>query len=289
MANWRFVFVDLTTDATPAALKPAQGFAQFIGDIGWGLAHEWADEWGAEGYAFRIASAPGDRQDGEVAINCRDSLPEAQGALAYHQVTGGVPDIEVGCDLFEDLFGTDGMQKGIDHEIKELLADSGANMTADLDDGSGTSQAYEACDLVQNTQYKAGTGSGAGYLSNFLLKRAFIPGAPGPWDYMGVMQGQNDVSNGYQILMSSPQPMAMRRRRMIQIRGLEAMPELVQKRKRLSRRMARRGSLLVPERMTGMRQPSPAPKKVAPQPPSEADIMRPPSQALQALRKLPKG
>jgi hypothetical protein len=52
---------------------------------------------------------------------------------------------------------------------------------------------------VQNTTYKSSNGV---TLSNFLLPSAWIPGAAGPWDYLGVMQSQDDYSNGYEIVAS---------------------------------------------------------------------------------------
>lgn len=142
-----------------------------------------------------------DRQPGEIAINFRDTIPEAPGALAYHQTTNGVPDIEMGVDLFTDVTGVDGMSKGGSHELLELLGDAGANGWKDRQNADNLSDAAEACDFVQNTGKTASNGL---YVSNFVLPSFFIPGAPGPWDNLGVMTSQYDVSNGYGITVTTP-------------------------------------------------------------------------------------
>ncbi len=49
---------------------------------------------------------------------------------------------------------------------------------------------------MQNTGYKT---SGGVWVSNFLLRSVWVPGADGPWDKLGVMRSQYDSSNGYGI------------------------------------------------------------------------------------------
>lgn len=146
----------------------------------------------------RIGVSPTDRAPGEYAVNIRAApLTEAPGAAAYHQVVDGVPDIEVSVAAFEGMTtGQDPMSAGIDHEIKETLCDLGANQWATEADGT-TARACEACDEVQNALYAARNGV---MLSNFLLRAAFIPGAPPPWDYLGVKTTAEDASQGYAIV-----------------------------------------------------------------------------------------
>lgn len=202
---WSFVFVDLTTDATPAEMKPAPAFAKAISDYNWDqntALGPFAAEFGQQRTVYRVASGPNDRKSGEIAVNFRDTIPEAPGALAYHTVTNGVPDIEIGTDLFDSVLdGNDPIFMGVDHELKELLKDAGANGWKDLQDGSGLTRAEEECDTVQNTAYKGPSGT---KLANFLLRSAFIPGAPGPWDALKVMQSQDDYSNGYEAQATAP-------------------------------------------------------------------------------------
>lgn len=194
-----FVLIDLTTDATPAEMRPA-AFLQAIADaLSAQVNNEWADAWGT-GAVVRVGSGPDDRSATEVAINLRDTIPEAPGALAYHQVTNGVPDIEVGVDLFSSLTdGIESVSSGISHEVLETLGDAGANGWKEK--GTGIMGAEETCDPVQNTGYQ---GAGGVSLSNFVLPSYFVPGSAGPWDYLSVMASQDDISNGYEIQAPSP-------------------------------------------------------------------------------------
>jgi hypothetical protein len=200
--GFKFVLVDLTTSATPAALKPAAAFADMIAAFSEQIAGEFGAAWGDQDVTFRVASSPTDRATDENAINCRDTIPEAPDALAYHQVVGGVPDIEIGIDLFSALTtGPESVSSGIDHELLETLRDAGANGWKDRQDESGEMDAEEVCDFVQNTGYAASNGV---MLSNFVRPSFFVPGSSGPWDYLGVMTSQYDVSSGYGIQAPSP-------------------------------------------------------------------------------------
>jgi len=211
--NFLFVLTDLTSSATPDALR--------VGPVLQAMADAWAEQltaqfgpaYGLPSFAFRIASGPGDKNPGELGINFRDNLPGAPGALAYHDVVNGVADIEIGVDLFETLTtGNESVSQGGSHEILELLEDTGANQWAELQNGSGLMVAKESCDVVQNTAY--GTSHNV-QVSNFLLPSYFVPGCPGPWDYLGVMKSQNDISNGYEIQAGAPTDVTQ-----TQLRGL---------------------------------------------------------------------
>jgi hypothetical protein len=198
--QFSLVFIDLTTGATPSQLKPGPVMQPMIDAILWGLMGDLAAEYGERTVAMRVGSES-DRAPNEIAVHFRDTLPGAPGALAYHTVTAGVPDIEVGVDLFEGLTsGADPMSVGVDHEIKELLGDIGANGWKDRQDGS-TMDAEELCDFVQNTFITAPSGV---QISNFVKRAFFIPGAPGPWDQLGAMSSQYDVSHGYGITATPP-------------------------------------------------------------------------------------
>jgi len=146
-----------------------------------------------------------DRETGEYAIHIRQDLPEAPGALAYHTVTNGVPDIESCLALYDGITGDDGgsdpLSRGMDHEVKEALRNPGANGWKDSVNSNGRESADEACDKVQNTYRTASNGV---WLSNYLLESAFIPGAPPPYDKLGVMVSQDDVSHGYDIQADAP-------------------------------------------------------------------------------------
>ncbi len=191
---YKFVFVDLTTSKTPAHLAPAPVFDKFIANMTEQLDVDYAEEYGIPSYTFRIATGPHDRKSDEIAVNFRDTIPEAPTALAYHTVTNGIPDIEMGCDLFDNLLDESGMLSGLSHEILELLRDEGANGWKDT--YKGFMNAEELCDFVQNTGYRAKAG---GWVSNFVRANFFVPGSKGPWDFMGLMKDQDDYSNGYGV------------------------------------------------------------------------------------------
>jgi hypothetical protein len=200
--NAFYVLFDHTTSATPDTMRPAAQFQAMIDAWDEQLSGPVASAYGAQSVAFRIASGPDDRQPTEIGIHFRDTIPEAPGALAYHQVVGGVPDIEIGVDLFSSLTGDgEAVSSGGSHELIEDYVDRGANGWKEKQDGSGAMGADEAADPVQNTGYAASNGV---FVSNFVLPSYFIPGAPGPWDYLGVMAAQNDLSHGYEIQALAP-------------------------------------------------------------------------------------
>lgn len=198
-----FVLVDHTTSVTPTSMQPGPVFQPMIDAWLEQIESSYTDAYGDQCVSFRIASGPTDRAPNEIGIHFRDTIPEAPGALAYHTVVNGIPDIELGVDLFTDLVGArESVSSGGSHELLELLGDAGANQWADRQDGSGQMDARENCDFVQNTGYPTSNGV---YVSNFVFSSVFIPGAVGPYDAMGVMTSQYDVSNGYGIQGNAPQ------------------------------------------------------------------------------------
>lgn len=193
------VLVNLTTSANtlPIDSSTLTGIIAASGELLQTFAIETGD---TPTVAMRIASDPNDRKPGEIACNFRDNIPEAPGALAFHAVTNGVPDIELGVGLFQALTsGSESVSVGFTHELLEMLGDLGANGWKD--NGLGKLDAEEECDWVQNTCF---TASNSVDVTNFLLPVFFIPGADGPWDHMGAMKNRQDVSNGYGIQASSP-------------------------------------------------------------------------------------
>jgi hypothetical protein len=162
--------------------------------LDWQANGEFADAYGGV-YQFRVGQSPFDRAKGEVGINIRHTVP-AEGAIAYHAVTNGVPDIEMALDLVRELTtGTECLSSALSHEVLETALDPGANRWATRGDGQ-TADALEACDFAQNTGYSTKNGV---WVSNFLLPSVWVPGSLGPWDHLGKMTNQYDVSNGYGI------------------------------------------------------------------------------------------
>lgn len=245
---YRFLFVDLTTEKTPANLRPGPALDAIQAALEEALGIFYSEYSAGPRMrcpTVRVAKSAEDRVGGEIAINLRDEIPEAPDALAYHSTTNGVPDIEVGCDLFANLVDDEGsLSCGVSHEVFELLGDPGANGWKDRQDGSNVSDAEEVCDIVQNTGFKVGDA----FISNYLLPAFFVPGSEGPWDHLSVMSSQYDISHGYSIQAVSPQDvtqvvgnnMRMHGRRVVLTKGnLNAIQE---KRKRtFTSRTYRRG------------------------------------------------
>jgi len=197
---FQFVLVDLTTKKTPESMKPAASFSAMI--VAWKeqINGPFATAYGRLAATFRVAKDTADRNINEIGINFRDTTPEAPGALAFHQVVNGVPDIEIAVDLFNSLTsGVDAVSVGVGHEIDELFIDAGANGWKDK--GNGVMGAEESVDPVQNTYYLACNKVA---VPNFVFPEYFIPGSKGPWDYMQVMASQDDISHGYEIQAATP-------------------------------------------------------------------------------------
>jgi len=158
--------------------------------------------------SVRAGSSPTDRQAGEVAMNVRKSVQtDPQGALGWHQVTNGVPDIELPMDTMSGLTGDDNSLDVVaSHEADETSIDPGANQL--VDNGNGKVSAMEDCDRVEDVIFPTSNGLNA---SNFLLKSAWIPGAAGPYDYCNALSAQLDANGqvtmtpgGYDIEATAP-------------------------------------------------------------------------------------
>ena len=152
-------------------------------------------------YTFRVGASATDRKPNEVAINIADSHPDEPDAEGWHQVNSGVPDIEIALDLTSGLTtGDNSLSSVISHEVCETAGDPGANgweLRAD-----GNLEARETCDRVESLSYPASNGV---MLSNFLLPSAWIPGAAGPFDFMGILKNAGDIApSSYNIIAGPP-------------------------------------------------------------------------------------
>jgi hypothetical protein len=137
---------------------------------------------------------------GAVATVTYDQLPQAPGAIAFHDVNGqGVPVIADGITLSDSLFGAgNSWLVAMAHEIAETIADPACN--AWRDDGQGSEYAQEACDAVESQSYQVDAGGGnAGYVSNFVLPAFFNPSEVAPYDYLtSIGQNANGPSGPFQ-------------------------------------------------------------------------------------------
>jgi hypothetical protein len=152
-------------------------------------------------YSVRAGTSATDRRPGEIAVNLQNAIPEAPTAMGFHQVTNGVPDVEIGLNTVTGLTsGPEALSVVVSHEILETSLDPGANRWADR--GDGTMCALEACDRVEQTTYAATNGVA---VSNFLLPAAFLPGAVGPYDFLNRTTSANQIlGGGYDIECTTP-------------------------------------------------------------------------------------
>jgi hypothetical protein len=152
-------------------------------------------EWGI-GATVRVGKTDGsDVGAQEIACWIKDSLPDVPGAVGYHdRLENGAAVVYFAREDCPSLTsGGESLSVCISHEIAETIGDPGANRWADVA-GDGSEKALELCDQVQNTFYTASNGVA---VSNFLLQASFDPGAPGPYDKLGVLKAQDDYNSGY--------------------------------------------------------------------------------------------
>lgn len=151
--------------------------------------------WGGE-YSVRVGSAS-DVAPGEIVFALLDALPNAPGAIAYHDVNGqAVPVAFLGLTTCTTL---DDVSIAVSHELCETAGDAGCNLWAD----AGASEfARELCDAVESTSYEIESVR----VSDFVLPAFFVPNAPAPYSYTESIGGSRIApapfqtgSGGYQI------------------------------------------------------------------------------------------
>lgn len=140
-----------------------------------------------------------------------DSLPEAEGALAYHDVDDdGAPYIRVGLDaIFNNggdwYTGVLSVISVIDHETKEVCGDPACNVWCN--DAYGVNWARELCDATQNFTYDVECADGTTCsLSNFVVPAYFNPLAPigTQLDWMNLVARPFDILPGGYAIRQSP-------------------------------------------------------------------------------------
>jgi hypothetical protein len=218
--------------------------------VSWQLNGDVAAEWGgAGGFGVRLGKNDGsDVAATEVAIWIKNALPDAPGAAGYHdRLPNGASVVYIGRDGSNSLIsGSSALSVTISHECCEAAGDAPANFWADR--GDGNEEALELCDRVEDTNYAAPNGVA---VSNFLLRAAFDPGAPAPYDKLHVLTDRVGMTpGGYVILRTAStdehdatptgQAQARTRTRGVFIQG-RVRPEKISKKKNPSSRTFRRG------------------------------------------------
>lgn len=209
----KWVLIDETKGAktsTGAALSPG-ALSHFAEAVSSQINQEFAAEWGAK-VSIRVGANANDIQPGEWAYAFLPSLPDAPGASAYHDINNvGVPFALCAVTTCADLFGPNGVSVDVSHEILETAGDQGANLFAN--DNHGMLHALEMCDAVEVQTYGKKCADGTVVqVSNWLMRSWFMPGAPGPYDYMssakltgavapaGALQTASGHGGNYQIV-----------------------------------------------------------------------------------------
>lgn len=169
----------LAAQLTPAWLTRAAGALNIQ------LQRDVAGYWPLAMRAFvRVASSPTDIGPGEIAFAILPSLPNAPGAVAYHDVNGNaVPTAFLGLDTCSTL---DDVSIAISHEIVETIGDAACDLW--VDDGQGSEWAAELCDAVESNSYGINLGDGQPPIrvSDFLAPGFFAPNSAGPYNFLTV-------------------------------------------------------------------------------------------------------
>lgn len=198
-------------------------------------------------YRVRAGAGPQDIQPGEIVFALLPALPDAPGAIAYHDVNGvGVPVIYDAVPLSDTLTASgNSVSVAIAHELAETAGDPGCNRWAQ---GPSQEYAFELADAVEAQSYPVTTQGGQTvYVSNFVLPAFFVPNHAGPYDYMSTI-GMNTAgpsaplqttSGGYQIVRSSGSNEQS-------VSAISSPARRMAKKRHWSSRTARRGLQLAP-------------------------------------------
>jgi len=201
--NFVLINESTVTDAAHGGpLNPAT-LAQIAGALGDYLNKYVAAYWGGAGtYAVRAGSGAKDIHAGEIVCAILDNLPNAPGAVAYHDVTGKeVPVVFLARNECTSVMtGADSVSSALSHELAETAGDPACNLWAR---DSKYEWAHELCDAVQEWGFALDGVA----VSDFVLPAFFAPGSAGPWNYLGTRPGSSQAlkaalataPGGYQI------------------------------------------------------------------------------------------
>ncbi len=188
-AQLSFTLVNEGTSASPlsAQVTPAW-LAAVAAACTVQLNRDVSPNWGGE-YSVRAGSAT-EIAPGEVVFALVDTLPDAPGAVAYHDVDGNAAPVAylalTACSTLDDV------STAISHELCETAGDAGCNLWADAGDGS--EYARELCDAVESNSY----GISGIKVSDFLLPGFFVANAHAPYSYVESVGGPAAVSSPFQ-------------------------------------------------------------------------------------------
>jgi hypothetical protein len=151
---------------------------------------EVARSWANGALAMRVGRDSTDVQPGEMVFAILDALPDAPGAIAYHDVNGNdVPTAFLALSTCNTL---DDVSTAMSHEFCETAGDWACNIWADS--GQGKEYARELCDACESNWY---TRPGSSIkLSDFLLPVFFEPGSTEPFTFVQHRAGDTAFVTG---------------------------------------------------------------------------------------------
>lgn len=193
----KWVLIDETNGATTqnGSKLSATVLAHIAEAVTSQINQEFAAEWGAQA-TIRVGANANDIKPDELGYTFVPSLPPPSpaNASAYHDITKkGKPFAICAVKTCIDLYGPNGISVDASHEILEAAGDQGANAFAN--DDKGLLHAFEMCDAVEVQTYGKTCKDGTSVqVSNWLLRSWFIPGAPGPYEYMSFAKLPGAVS-----------------------------------------------------------------------------------------------
>lgn len=231
----RFRIIDQSTDVgnAPEYGGPidAEQLAVIAGALQTQLDRDFSTYWGGNYVVDSTSPAQTPLAPGEIACLLMDSLPDAPGAVAFHDVNGEeVPIVFLArTQCVSIMNGPRSVSSALSHELCEAAGDPYVN--AWRDDGMGKEYAQEACDAVQEAGYEIDGVT----VSDFVYPAFFAPGAGGPYSFTGAVSVPlQTMPGGYQLVRSGAgQPTS--------VWGFMA-PHRMEKKRHWSSRTARRGA-----------------------------------------------
>jgi hypothetical protein len=154
--------------------------------------------WGGT-HLLRVSDAS-EIMPGEVPIAILDELPDAPGAVAYHDVQGnGVAAVFASLAMCNSILtGGDSLSVAISHECIESIGNPAVNMW--VDDSLGNEWCHELCDAVEAVTYSVNGVD----VSDFVLPSFWDRGAKGPYSHQGAATlPYVTAPGGYQIMRTS--------------------------------------------------------------------------------------
>lgn len=203
------IIMEATTSPLVAQVTPAY-LARVAAACAAQLANDVRPIWGGPPFGTRVGASPQDVQVGEMVFSIVDSLPDAPGAIAYHDVAGG--DVPVAFLALSTCNSLTDVSTAISHELCETMGDAACDLWAD--DGAGHEWARELCDAVESNSYAVDLEDGQPpiMVSDWLLPAFFAPGGVAPFSFMATMPSPTGnapagpfqvAAGGYQIQRQS--------------------------------------------------------------------------------------